>query len=96
MRRNKTITLKEALDDLIREYHLEPKLKEASVIKIWEDVTGKAITTRTKRVFVKEGVLHIYLSSAVVKNELMMLRESLRSRINSKAGEEVIRDIMIH
>jgi len=96
MRRNKTITLKEALEDLIREYHLEPKLKEASVIKIWEGVTGKAITTRTKRVFVKDGVLHIYLSSSVVKNELMMLRESLRIQINSKAGEEVIREIMVH
>jgi predicted nucleic acid-binding Zn ribbon protein len=96
MRRNKTITLKEALEDLIREYHLGPKLKEASVIKIWEGVTGKAITARTKRVFVKDGVLHIYLTSAVVKNELMMLRESLRSQIDSKAGEEVVREIMIH
>jgi predicted nucleic acid-binding Zn ribbon protein len=96
MRRNKTISLKEALEDLIREYHLGPRLKEASVIKIWEGVTGKAIAARTKRIFIKEGVLHIYLTSAVVKNELMMLRETLRSQINSKAGEEVVREIMIH
>jgi predicted nucleic acid-binding Zn ribbon protein len=96
MRRNKTISLKEALEDLIREYHLGPKLKEASVIKIWEGVTGKAIAARTKRIFIKEGVLHIYLTSSVVKNELMMLRETLRSQINSKAGEEVVREIMIH
>jgi hypothetical protein len=41
-------------------------------------------------------VLHIYLTSAVVKNELMMLRDSLRSQINSKAGEEVVREIVIH
>jgi hypothetical protein len=26
----------------------------------------------------------------------MMLRESLRSQINSEAGEEVVREIMIH
>jgi len=96
MRRNKTITLKEALEDLIREYHLEPKLREASVIKIWESVTGKAITARTKRVYIKDGALHIYLTSAVVKNELMMLRESLRNQINTTAGGEVIREIMIH
>ena len=96
MRRNKTITIKEALEDLIREYHLEPKLKEASIIKIWDQIAGKAITARTKRIFIKDGVLHIYVTSAVVKNELMMLRESLRSQINSKAGEEVVREIMIH
>jgi predicted nucleic acid-binding Zn ribbon protein len=96
MRRNKTISIKEALEDLIREYHLQPKLREASIIKIWDGITGKAITARTKRIYIKDGVLHIYLTSAVVKNELMMLRESLRSQINSKAGEEVVREIMIH
>jgi predicted nucleic acid-binding Zn ribbon protein len=96
MRRNKTITIKEALEDLIREYHLEPKLKEASTIKIWDGITGKAIAQRTKRIYIREGVLHIYLTSSVVKNELTMLRESLRSQINSKAGEEVVREIIIH
>ena len=61
MRRNKTITIKEALEDLIREYNLEPKLKEASTLKIWDGITGKAIAQRTKRIFIREGVLHIYL-----------------------------------
>jgi predicted nucleic acid-binding Zn ribbon protein len=96
LRRNKTITLKEALDDLIREYKLAPKLKEASALNIWEGITGKAITSRTKKIYLKEGVLHLYLTSAVAKNELMMLRESLRSQVNSKAGEEVIKEIVIH
>jgi predicted nucleic acid-binding Zn ribbon protein len=96
MRRNKTISIREALQDLIREYNLEPKLKEVSTIKIWDSITGKAIAQRTKRIYIKDGVLHLYLTSAVVKNELMMLRESLRSQINKKAGEEVVREIIIH
>ena len=96
MRRNRTITLKEALEELIKEYRLAPKLKEASVINIWESVTGKAIAVRTKKIYISDGVLHIYLSSAVVKNELMMLRESLRQQINTKAGEEVVMQIVIH
>ena len=41
-------------------------------------VTGKLISARTKKIYIKDGVMHIYLTSAVVKNELMMLRESLR------------------
>ncbi|MCA1742057.1 MAG: DUF721 domain-containing protein [Bacteroidales bacterium] len=96
MRRNKTITIGEALADLIREYKLAPGLKEASVINIWEGLTGKVIAARTKKIYVRDGVMHIYLTSPVVKNELMMLRESLRSQINSKAGEEVVREIVIH
>ncbi len=96
MRRNKTITIGEALADLINEYRLAPKLREASVINIWEDLTGKVITARTKKIYVKDGVMHIYLTSAVVRNELMMLRESLRRQVNLKAGGEVIREIVVH
>lgn len=96
MRRNKTITLGEALGDLIKEYRLEKGLKDAAVLNIWEDIAGKVITARTKRIYLKDGVLHIYLTSSVLRNELMMLRDSLKSRINSRAGEEVVREIMLH
>ena len=96
MRRNRTITLKEALEELIKEYRLAPKLKEASVINIWESITGRAIASRTRKVYISDGVLHIYLTSAVVKNELMMLREPLRQQINTQAGEEVVKQIVVH
>lgn len=96
MRRNKTITLGEALGNLIKEYRLEKGLKEAAVLNIWENIAGKVITARTKRTYLKDGVLHIYLTSSVVRNELMMLRDALRSQINSRAGEEVVREIMLH
>ncbi len=96
MRRNKTITLGEALTDLINEYKLAAGLKEAAVLNIWQSVAGRVITARTKRAYVRDGVLHIYLTSSVVKNELMMLRDALKSQINSRAGEEVVRDIVLH
>ena len=96
MRRNKTISLKEALEDLVREYRLETGLSEAYVINIWESIAGRVIMARTKKTYVRDGVLHIYLTSSVVKNELMMLREALKSRINNRAGKEVVREIVIH
>jgi len=88
MRRNKTITLGEALSDLVREYRLEKGLKEAEVLNIWESIAGRVITARTKRTYLRDGVLHIHLTSSVVRNELMMLRDSLKNRINSRAGED--------
>lgn len=96
MRRNKTITLGEALSDLVREYRLEKGLKEAEVLNIWESIAGRVITARTKRTYLSDGVLHIHLTSSVVRNELMMLRGSLKNRINSRAGEEVVREIVLH
>lgn len=96
MRRNKTLTIREVLNDLIAEYRIGGKLREASVINIWSEVTGKAISSRTSKIYIRDGVLHVYLTSSVVKNELMMLREALRERLNKDAGEEVIREIVLH
>jgi len=96
MRRNKTLTIREVLNDLITEYRIGTKLREASVINLWSEVTGKAISSRTSKIYIRDGVLHVYLTSSVVKNELMMLRDALRQRLNKDAGEEVVREIVLH
>ena len=95
MRRSKTISLAEALNDYIKEMNLGPKLSEVAVINSWEEIVGKAISSRTTKIFIKDGVLHVHLSSSVVRNELLMLRESLREKLNKKAGSEVIKDIVL-
>ena len=96
MRRSRTQTLKEVLNDLISEYRIGQRLKEASLINQWNTYTGKAISSRTTRIYIKDSLLHVYISSSVVRNELMMLREALRERLNSEAGEEVIKEVVIH
>ncbi len=95
MRRSKTITLAEALKDYIKEMNFEGKLNEAGLINSWEEVVGKAISSRTSRIFIKDKVLHVHLSSSVVRNELLMLRQALKEKLNEKAGTEVIRDIVL-
>lgn len=95
MRRSKTITIAEAITDYIKEMNLGEKLNEASVINSWEEIVGKAISSRTSRVCIKDHVLYVYLKSSVVRNELFMLREALKERINGKMGEEVIREIVL-
>ena len=95
MRRSKTISLAEALDDYIREMNLGGKLSEIAVINAWEEIVGKAISSRTTKIYIKEGVLYIHLNSSVVRNELLMLRETLKEKLNEKAGSEVIKEIVL-
>jgi predicted nucleic acid-binding Zn ribbon protein len=95
MRRSKTISLAEALDDYIKEMNLGGKLSEVAVINSWEEIVGKAISSRTTKIFIRDHVLFVHLSSSVVRNELLMLRESLREKLNKKAGSEVIKDIVL-
>jgi len=95
MRRSKTISLAEAMKDYIKEMNLEGKLNEISIINSWEETVGKAIASRTSKVYIKDGVLYVHLTSSVVRNELLMLRQALKEKINEKAGSEVIRDIVL-
>jgi predicted nucleic acid-binding Zn ribbon protein len=95
MRRSKTISLGEAINDYIREMNLGPKLSETSVINSWEETVGRAISSRTTKIYIKDHILYVHLSSSVVRNELLMLREALREKINRKAGKEIIREIVL-
>ena len=95
MRRSRTISIAEAMKDYIREMNLEGKLLEVNLINSWEEIVGKAISTRTSRVFIKDHVLHVYLNSSVARNELMMLKEALREKLNARSGQEVIKDIVL-
>jgi predicted nucleic acid-binding Zn ribbon protein len=95
MRRSKTISLADAIKDYITEMNLGDKLAETSVINSWDEIVGKAISSRTSKIYVKDHVLHVHLTSSVVRNELLMLRESLRNKLNEKAGKEVIKDIIL-
>jgi predicted nucleic acid-binding Zn ribbon protein len=95
MRRSKTVSLAEAMEDYIKEMKLGDKLKEISILNSWENMVGKAISSRTSRIYIKEGVLYVFLKSSIVRNELMMIREALREKLNEKAGSEVVKEIVL-
>jgi predicted nucleic acid-binding Zn ribbon protein len=95
MRRSRTISLAEALKDYIKEMNLEGKLLEVNLLNSWEEIVGKAISTRTSRVYIKDHVLYVHLNSSVARNELMMLKEALREKLNARSGQEVIKDIVL-
>jgi predicted nucleic acid-binding Zn ribbon protein len=95
MRRSKTISLAEAVNDYIKEMNLGGKLSEVTIISSWEEIVGKAISSRTTKIFIKDHILYIHLNSSVIRNELLMLREVLKEKLNSRAGSEVIKDIVL-
>ncbi len=95
MRRSRTITIAEAMKEYLKEMNLEGKLREVNLIEAWEEMVGKAIASRTSKIWIRDGVLYVHLNSSVVRNELLMLREALRIRLNERAGAEVIREIVL-
>jgi predicted nucleic acid-binding Zn ribbon protein len=95
MRRSKTISLAEAVKEYIKEMNLDVKLSEVSVINSWEEIVGKAISLHTSKIYIRDHILYVHLNSSVVRNELLMLRQVLKDKLNEKAGSEVVKDIVL-
>lgn len=91
----KTMKLDEAVDLLMKQMGLQKKYKEWEVTQIWSDVVGKMIASKTKSLKMADGKLIAGFTSAVVKNELLMVKEGLISALNAKLGEKIVNDIII-
>jgi predicted nucleic acid-binding Zn ribbon protein len=94
MRRSNTQSLSDVLKEYIKETRIERKLKEVDVVQSWENLLGKTIAHYTTKIYIRNQVLYVHISSAVVKNELFMMREEIKRKINEKEGEQIIRTII--
>ena len=79
----------------LREYGLETPLYEHRLIQAWDTVLGPAISRYTKDLRIYNQVLYVTVSSAALRNELLMRRTELVARLNAQAGAQVITQIVL-
>ena len=95
MRRKNTQTLGEVLNEYLDAMRLRRKLKESRIEKDWAEILGNNAASLTRKVYIRDGVLYAYLNSSVLRNELLMMRDTLIRRINEKAGEEIVKKVVL-
>jgi predicted nucleic acid-binding Zn ribbon protein len=86
-------TLGEVIDKLMKAYGLDGRMKEMEIINKWEDMMGRAVSARTKKIFIQNQVLHLSLDSSVMRDELMQGKSVIIQRVNETAGCVMIRDV---
>jgi predicted nucleic acid-binding Zn ribbon protein len=79
----------------LREMGLETPLNEHRLIRAWDKVLGPAVTRYTRELRIYNQVLFVTISSAALRNELMMRRSELVIRLNAEAGAQVITQIVL-
>ena len=94
MRKSNTQPLGEVLRDYLRTMNMDRKLKEVDVVQSWETLLGKTIAGYTRNIYLSKQVLYVETNSSVVKNELVMMREEIRLKMNELAGEEMVLKIV--
>jgi len=94
MRKSNTQSISSVLKSYVRENHLERKLNELDLIKSWEEVMGKLVARYTGNLYIQNSTLFVETTSPVVRNELLMMKEEIRVRLNEVVGEELIKTII--
>ena len=79
----------------LREYGLETPLNEHRLIQAWDKVLGPSVARYTKELRIYNQVLFATISSAALRNELMMRRTELVARLNAHVGAQVITQIVL-
>lgn len=94
MRRSNTQSISEVLRTYVKGTSIERKLKEVDAMQSWENLLGKTIANYTKSISMKNKIMFVEINSSVAKNELFMMREEIRRKLNENAGEEIVSKII--
>lgn len=86
----------EIITDMIERVGLTDELRRRKAASMWPRITGPTIASFTSRVTVTDTTMHVYITSAPLKEELGYARDSLLRRINEALGEEFLTNIALH
>lgn len=96
MKKTRPEQIGELVDRLLNEYGIADKAKAHKASMLWQQIVGEAINRYTTRRKVDGTVLHVWIMSAALKNELLFKRAEICRAINNELGEQYLTEIQLH
>ncbi|MCQ2287470.1 MAG: DUF721 domain-containing protein [Muribaculaceae bacterium] len=96
MKKTQAKTIGEIVQDYLKKENLDLALDEHRASALWPQIVGHGINRYTVTRWVKDGVMHVQLSSAPLRNELQLNRRRIIDLINEALGREVIHEIVFY
>ena len=93
MKRNDAEQIGKLIRNFLRQESLESPLNERRLIRSWPQVLGPA-ASYTSNLYIRNQTLYVHLTSAALRQELMMGRDLLVRNLNRHVGAQVITNII--
>jgi len=94
MRRKKTQALSDIIKEVMKKQKLNKGMLENRAVHYWEKVLGPSVARATHRIYIRNGVLYVEMTSSVLRNELMMWKDKIINNLNQAIGDNIVRDIV--
>ena len=95
MRRTQTRTIGDILEEFFKRPYVARKVAEGKLPEFWREIVGERVANLTNEVRLEHGILHVSVSSSVVRNDLFYRRDQLAQLINQRAGIQLVNAIII-
>lgn len=96
MKRTEPKSLQAIIEQAIADGGMSENFDLQRASSLWADIVGPEIASRTTRRYIEGTVLHIFISSAPLKNELEYQRARLTELLNNAVGRPALTNIIIH
>jgi predicted nucleic acid-binding Zn ribbon protein len=85
----------EAIQSLLKEYHIKSRFDEANLVASWERLVGKPVAKRTRKVFVRDKVVFVELDSPSMKHDLNLHKSEILEIFRKEFGAGAVGDLVI-
>lgn len=88
--------IKEIIDGVLKESDAGENFLRQQACYLWVETVGPVVNSFTSRRYVDGSTMHVYITSASLKNELSYHRSSIVEKINKALGKNVLTELIIH
>ncbi|MBO4723388.1 MAG: DUF721 domain-containing protein [Muribaculaceae bacterium] len=94
MKRTEAKSIAEIIGDFLQQEDIEDAVLEQKALRLWSQVVGPGVNRMTTERFVDNGVITVKISSAALRNDLMLSRTAIITQLNQLVGKPVIKEIV--
>ena len=95
MKRTEAKSIAEIIGDFMQQEDIEATMLEHKALNLWSQVVGPGVNRMTTERYVENGVITVKISSAALRNDLMLSRSNIINQLNQLVGKLVIREIIL-
>lgn len=86
--------LSNVLDRIFKNPELKNYLFKGMVLSVWQEAVGQQIASVTKPQSFDNGTLYVKVQSAAWRNELSMMRNMIKDKINNLLDGQIVKNIV--
>jgi predicted nucleic acid-binding Zn ribbon protein len=91
---NKTVCLKNELDNFMNYIGLDSKMQELHILNVWSECVGEAIAKYSSPQEIRKNKLFVKVENAAWRYELSLNKAGIIEKLNIKLKKKLIKDII--